>query len=171
MCRPRENVLVIHSLSKRSGMTGYRSGFMAGEPDLIAKLREARANFGVAPQSIVQQAAAVAWDDDAHVEARRNVFAQKRAVPVACALSPPDPVPTIDLLQRFAGRDSDSRTRQRSGSRNFHNQRELQSENRRERWQYSGRRQYRHDPIGRHAVRRPSGKDSRGWRGNFRTRG
>jgi succinyldiaminopimelate transaminase len=76
----RENVLVVHSLSKRSGMTGYRSGFMAGEPDLIAKLREARANFGVAPQSIVQQAAAVAWDDDAHVEARRSVFAQKRAV-------------------------------------------------------------------------------------------
>src|SRR5205823_4706254 len=70
----RENVLVIHSLSKRSGMTGYRSGFMAGEPDLIAKLREARANFGVAPQSIVQQAAAVAWDDDAHVEERRKVF-------------------------------------------------------------------------------------------------
>jgi aspartate/methionine/tyrosine aminotransferase len=61
-------------------MTGYRSGFMAGEPELIAKLREARANFGVAPQSIVQQAAAVAWDDDAHVEARRSVFAQKRAV-------------------------------------------------------------------------------------------
>ena len=53
---------------------------MAGEPDLIAKLREARANFGVAPQSIVQQAAAVAWDDDAHVEERRKVFARKRAV-------------------------------------------------------------------------------------------
>jgi len=76
----RENVLVVHSLSKRSGMTGYRSGFLAGEPDLIAQLREARANFGVAPQTMVQQAAVAAWSDDAHVEERRRVFADKRAL-------------------------------------------------------------------------------------------
>src|SRR5204862_250743 len=41
----RKNVLAIHSLSKRSGMTGYRSGFMAGDPELIATLRDVRANF------------------------------------------------------------------------------------------------------------------------------
>jgi len=76
----RENVLIVHSLSKRSGMTGYRSGFIAGEPDLIAQLREARANFGVAPQTMVQRAAAFAWSDDAHVEERRRVFADKRAL-------------------------------------------------------------------------------------------
>jgi acetylornithine aminotransferase len=74
----RENVLIVHSLSKRSGMTGYRSGFIAGEPDLIAQLREARANFGVAPQTMVQQAAVAAWTEDAHVEERRRVFADKR---------------------------------------------------------------------------------------------
>jgi acetylornithine/N-succinyldiaminopimelate aminotransferase len=79
----RENVLVVHSLSKRSGMTGYRSGFIAGEPDLIASLREARANFGVAPQTMVQQAATVAWSDDGHVEERRRVFADKRALILA----------------------------------------------------------------------------------------
>lgn len=74
----RENVLIVHSLSKRSGMTGYRSGFVAGEPDLIAQLREARANFGVAPPTMVQQAAVAAWTDDAHVQERRRVFADKR---------------------------------------------------------------------------------------------
>lgn len=79
----RENVLIVHSLSKRSGMTGYRSGFIAGEPDLVAQLREARANFGVAPQTMVQQAAAAAWGDDAHVEERRRVFADKRALILA----------------------------------------------------------------------------------------
>jgi len=79
----RENVLIVHSLSKRSGMTGYRSGFMAGEPDLIAQLREARANFGVAPQTMVQQAAVAAWSDEAHVEERRRVFADKRALILA----------------------------------------------------------------------------------------
>jgi acetylornithine/N-succinyldiaminopimelate aminotransferase len=79
----RENVLIVHSLSKRSGMTGYRSGFIAGEPDVIAQLREARANFGVAPQTMVQQAAALAWSDDAHVEERRRIFADKRALILA----------------------------------------------------------------------------------------
>jgi acetylornithine/N-succinyldiaminopimelate aminotransferase len=76
----RENVVVVHSLSKRSGMTGYRSGFVAGEPDLIAHIREARANFGVAPQTMVQHAAVAAWNDDAHVEQRRRTFAEKRAL-------------------------------------------------------------------------------------------
>ena len=79
----RENVVIVHSLSKRSGMTGYRSGFIAGEPEVIASLREARANFGVAPQTMVQQAAAAAWKDDAHVEERRRVFTDKRAVILA----------------------------------------------------------------------------------------
>ena len=79
----RENVLVIHSLSKRSGMTGYRSGFIAGEPETIAQIREARANFGVASQSFVQAAATVAWQDDAHVAERRKVFADKRALLLA----------------------------------------------------------------------------------------
>jgi succinyldiaminopimelate transaminase len=79
----RENVVAIHSLSKRSGMTGYRSGFIAAEPDLIAHIRESRANFGVAPQTMVQGAAVAAWNDDAHVDERRRVFAEKRAVILA----------------------------------------------------------------------------------------
>lgn len=76
----RENLVVLHSLSKRSGMTGYRSGFIAGDAEVIRWLREARANFGVASQSFVQQAAAAAWSDDAHVEERRRIFARKRAI-------------------------------------------------------------------------------------------
>ncbi len=76
----RKNVLAIHSLSKRSGMTGYRSGFIAGEPALMAVLRDVRANFGVASQGFVQAAATAAWSDDAHVAERRKVFADKRAV-------------------------------------------------------------------------------------------
>src|SRR5207253_10731802 len=73
----RENVLAVHSLSKRSGMTGYRSRFIAGEPDLVAHIREARANFRAAPQTMVQQAAVAASNDDAHVAGRRRVFAAK----------------------------------------------------------------------------------------------
>jgi acetylornithine/N-succinyldiaminopimelate aminotransferase len=79
----RENLIVIHSLSKRSGMTGYRSGFIAGDVEVIRWLREARANFGVASQGFIQQAAAAAWSDDAHVAERRRVFAEKRQVLLA----------------------------------------------------------------------------------------
>ena len=79
----RENLVALHSLSKRSGMTGYRSGFIAAEPSVIAALREARANFGVASQSFVLAAAEKAWSDDAHVAERRKVFADKRAVMLA----------------------------------------------------------------------------------------
>jgi acetylornithine aminotransferase len=79
----RRNVLAIHSLSKRSGMTGYRSGFIAGEPELIGALRDLRANFGVASQHFVQAAATVAWGDDAHVAERRQIFAAKRALLLA----------------------------------------------------------------------------------------
>jgi succinyldiaminopimelate transaminase len=76
----RENLIVIHSLSKRSGMTGYRSGFMAGDAEIIRWLREGRANFGVASQSFILHAAIAAWSDDAHVAERREIFAKKRAV-------------------------------------------------------------------------------------------
>src|SRR5437868_789281 len=79
----RRRLIAIHSLSKRSGMTGYRSGFIAGDPEVMRWLREARANFGVASQAFVQQAAIAAWSDDTHVEQRRRVFAEKREVLLA----------------------------------------------------------------------------------------
>ncbi len=76
----REGCLVIHSLSKRSGMTGYRSGFIAGDPALIDKYRRYRASMGVAPQQFVQAAAELAWTDTQHVADRLGVFAAKREV-------------------------------------------------------------------------------------------
>jgi LL-diaminopimelate aminotransferase len=73
-----ERTLAFCSLSKRSGMTGYRSAMMAGDPELISALRKLRPSIGVATQSFVQDAATVAWDDDAHVEKRRRTFGEKR---------------------------------------------------------------------------------------------
>jgi succinyldiaminopimelate transaminase len=73
-----ERTLAFCSLSKRSGMTGYRSAMMAGDPELIAALRKLRPSIGVASQSFVQDAATAAWNDDAHVEKRRRVFGEKR---------------------------------------------------------------------------------------------
>jgi LL-diaminopimelate aminotransferase len=75
-----ERTLAFCSLSKRSGMTGYRSAMMAGDPELIAALGKLRPSIGVATQSFVQDAATAAWDDDAHVEKRRRIFGEKRAL-------------------------------------------------------------------------------------------
>ena len=75
-----QRTLAFCSLSKRSGMTGYRSAMMAGDPDLIAALKKLRPSIGVATQSFVQDAATAAWSDDAHVERRRRVFEEKRQI-------------------------------------------------------------------------------------------
>ncbi len=72
------NVLALHTLSKRSAMTGYRSGFMAGDARLIAALRRFRPNVGVATPEFVQRAAVVAWSDDAHAAGQRALYAAKR---------------------------------------------------------------------------------------------
>jgi succinyldiaminopimelate transaminase len=74
------NVLAIHTLSKRSSMTGYRSGFAAGDPEVIAALRALRPSTGVTPQEFVQRASVAAWNDEAHVEDHRARYAAKRAV-------------------------------------------------------------------------------------------
>jgi succinyldiaminopimelate transaminase len=74
------NVAVLNTLSKRSSMPGYRSGFVAGDPDLIALLKRYRPNVGVAPQAFVQRAAAAAWADEAHVEEVRATYRAKRDV-------------------------------------------------------------------------------------------
>jgi aspartate/methionine/tyrosine aminotransferase len=77
------NVVAVLSLSKRSGMTGYRSGALVGDADVIRAQRLVRPNFGTASQDFVQAAAVAAWDDQEHVRRRRNVFARKRDVVMA----------------------------------------------------------------------------------------
>jgi succinyldiaminopimelate transaminase len=74
------NVAVFNTLSKRSSMPGYRTGFVAGDPELIAALKRYRPNVGVAPPEFVQRAAAVAWGDEEHVTAVRDVYRAKRDV-------------------------------------------------------------------------------------------
>jgi LL-diaminopimelate aminotransferase len=83
----REGALVVHSLSKRSGMTGFRSGFIAGDPKLIAALKKMRPTVGVASPEFIQAAAEAAWSDDAHVEERRRIFGEKRRRVLESALA------------------------------------------------------------------------------------
>jgi succinyldiaminopimelate transaminase len=70
-------ILAFHSCSKRSGMTGYRTGFIAGDAKLIAAYRGWRAHMGVGSPAFIEAAAAMAWRDDAHAIERRRIFAAK----------------------------------------------------------------------------------------------
>ena len=72
------NLVAFNTLSKRSSMTGFRSGFVAGDPALIAALKQFRPNVGTAPQEFVQRASVVAWGDEEHVERARASYARKR---------------------------------------------------------------------------------------------
>ena len=74
------NVVVLNTLSKRSSMTGYRSGFAAGDPTLIAALARLRPAVGVTPQEFVQRASVAAWGDERHVEQTRARYRAKREV-------------------------------------------------------------------------------------------
>ncbi len=74
----REGALVVGSLSKRSAMTGYGSGFVAGCAQTIARLRKLRDSYGPKPTDFVNAAAAAAWSDDAHVATRRERFAARK---------------------------------------------------------------------------------------------
>ena len=76
----RSRVAVFQTLSKRSSMTGYRSGFVAGSTELISALRQYRPTVGTAPQEFVQRASVVAWNDEEHVERTREIYRRKRDV-------------------------------------------------------------------------------------------
>jgi succinyldiaminopimelate transaminase len=76
--RGRGNVAVFNTLSKRSSMAGYRSGFVAAEPDLTSALKQFRPSVGTAPQEFVQRASVVAWNDEEHVERTRAAYRRKR---------------------------------------------------------------------------------------------
>jgi succinyldiaminopimelate transaminase len=76
----RTNVVVFQTLSTRSSMTGYRSGFVAASPGLIAALRTYRPSTGSAPQEFVQRASVFAWSDEAHVVRMRQAYGRKREV-------------------------------------------------------------------------------------------
>lgn len=67
-----EGVVAVHSLSKRSNLAGLRAGFYAGDAGLTRYLSEVRKHVGMLVPGPVQGAAAVALDDDVHVEAQRD---------------------------------------------------------------------------------------------------
>ncbi len=75
--RSYKNLIIFSSLSKRSNVPGMRSGFVAGDADLIAKFLLYRTYHGSAMSPSVQMASAAAWNDENHVIENRSLYAEK----------------------------------------------------------------------------------------------
>lgn len=71
--------IVFHSLSKRSSAPGLRSGFVAGDAELLARFLRYRTYHGCALPPPVQAASRAAWEDESHVIASRKGYDERFA--------------------------------------------------------------------------------------------
>ncbi len=76
-------LLAVHSLSKSSSLAGYRAGFVAGDPELVAELLAVRKHAGMMVPTPVQAAMVAALEDDAHEAEQRSRYARRRGVLLA----------------------------------------------------------------------------------------
>jgi N-succinyldiaminopimelate aminotransferase len=92
-----ERCMVFHSLSKRSSVPGLRSGFVAGDPALIAKFLLYRTYHGSAMPQPTQRASIAAWSEDTHATANRALYREKygRVLPILA--------PVLDVTQPDGG--------------------------------------------------------------------
>lgn len=75
-----EGLLAVHSLSKRSNLAGYRAGFVAGDPALIAELLHIRKHAGMIMPLPVQAAMTAALADDSHADEQKARYGRRRSV-------------------------------------------------------------------------------------------
>ncbi|ABM15303.1 succinyldiaminopimelate aminotransferase apoenzyme [Mycolicibacterium vanbaalenii PYR-1] len=71
-------LLAVHSLSKTSSLAGYRAGFVAGDPAVVAELLAVRKHAGMMVPTPIQAAMVAALDDDAHEREQRERYARRR---------------------------------------------------------------------------------------------
>ncbi len=69
--------VVFHSLSKRSNLPGLRSGFVAGDADILKSFLLYRTYHGCAMPVQTPLASVAAWNDEAHVKANRDLYREK----------------------------------------------------------------------------------------------
>ena len=72
--RSRKGIVIFTSLSKRSNVPGLRSGFVAGDAELLQSFLLYRTYHSSAMSVPVQRASIVAWDDEAHVAENRRLY-------------------------------------------------------------------------------------------------
>jgi len=100
----REGVVVFQSLSKRSAMTGYRVGWVAGDERIVEAFRKVKTNVDSGTPNFIQEGAIAALSDEEHVRSSREQYGRKRDVLadalVESGLEDCRPAGTIYLWQR-----------------------------------------------------------------------
>jgi len=100
----KKGVLVFNSMSKRSAMTCYRVGWVAGDPELVGIFRKVKTNIDSGTPTFIQDAAVAALGDETHVQAFRDEYRQKRDILCAAltraGLEDCTPVSTLYVWQR-----------------------------------------------------------------------
>ena len=89
--RTMERIVSFNSLSKRSSAPGLRSGFIAGDPEVLAKFLLYRTYHGAAPSSLTQAASEAAWAEETHVVESRQKYQSKFAAAKQILPSAPTP--------------------------------------------------------------------------------
>ncbi len=95
----KENVVVFQSLSKRSAMTGYRIGWVAGDKDVVSVFKKIKTNIDSGTPNFVQAAAIAALSDETHVREMREEYRTKRDIMIRAltGLGLPDCTPDSTL--------------------------------------------------------------------------
>lgn len=75
-----QNILAVHSLSKRSNLAGYRAAFVVGDPKLITQILEVRKHAGMMVPLPVQKAMIAALADSDHVSEQRNRYNARKEI-------------------------------------------------------------------------------------------
>ena len=100
----KEGVVAIHSLSKRSAMTCYRVGWVAGDRRIVDIFKKVKTNIDSGTATFIQDGAIAALSDERHVAQMREEYRQKRDILVEAltSIGLPDCTPdaTIYLWQR-----------------------------------------------------------------------
>ncbi|MFA4874517.1 MAG: aminotransferase class I/II-fold pyridoxal phosphate-dependent enzyme [bacterium] len=100
----KDGVIAFQSLSKRSCMTGYRVGWVAGGSEIVSAFKKLKTNIDSGTPTFIQDAAAAALSDESHVENLRQLYRQKRDLIVdafvAAGLPECRPAATLYIWQR-----------------------------------------------------------------------
>ena len=76
----KENIITFHSLSKRSNMTGYRIGWVAGDDKIVSSFKKIKTNIDSGTPDFIQDAASAALRDEIHVEKMRQKYAERKNI-------------------------------------------------------------------------------------------
>ena len=100
-----EGIITFYSMSKRNNMTGYRSGFVAGDERLVSAFKKVKTNIGSGRPTFMQDVSILALQDTKHIQTMRNEYAEKRKIILSAFAKrnlPPCPSPSTFYLWQKA---------------------------------------------------------------------